>query len=533
MQQEMNRRTSSRQTNRWPSKRMVIITTILAIMACFQAAFFYSWTHSRSATIMPIACTAVTILFIFWAEKKRYDGNFSIERCWLLAASIVGVMYCFLMPPNATSDELYHFERSYYYSDILLLQPAKSNEMTMRASDARLERKMTSDAKKDGGIGLLATLSDYQEVLDDFELTASESDSRIVSVPLDREFTLENNYPQVRLPAAIGIALARLLHLGTYPMYYFGRLFNYFYFVLLAYFSLKITPVGKEIFAAVSLLPMTIAVAATYSYDAGTNGLAFLLFALLLKAIYQTGPISRKTAISILLVTALLAPAKTIYGFISLASVLIPSDRFSNKKQSTFYKISVISVFIAVTAITSLYYLTAVSGTGSSTSPYVTLDYCVSHPTVVIAMFLRSLGFYSDFYISSTVISPFGWQQESLQVPWALVIGTLFFLYISVLPSTTDSTLPSIVHRLLFLVICLIIFSLVFLSMLTGWTIPGEIAIQGVQGRYFIPILPMLLFSLRPKSITYSGDSSLLVLRGMGYINCINTACVFASILMS
>lgn len=47
------------------------------------------------------------------------------------------------------------------------------------------------------------------------------------------------------------------------------------------------------------------------------------------------------------------------------------------------------------------------------------------------------------------------------------------------------------------LLIILAIVGLVFTSLYIQWTKPGETAIAGVQGRYFIPILPLALLLLR------------------------------------
>ena len=48
---------------------------------------------------------------------------------------------------------------------------------------------------------------------------------------------------------------------------------------------------------------------------------------------------------------------------------------------------------------------------------------------------------------------------------------------------------------------CFLTFLGVSLSMAVGWTFNTEGVIQGVQGRYFLPMAPMALLALRSRDI--------------------------------
>ena len=69
-----------------------------------------------------------------------------------------------------------------------------------------------------------------------------------------------------------------------------GMLFNLLYGALLIIFSVRITPVGKKVFMAVALLPMTLHLLGSHSYDVGTLGLAFLLTAFILPPVILSTP---------------------------------------------------------------------------------------------------------------------------------------------------------------------------------------------------------------------------------------------------
>ena len=61
-----------------------------------------------------------------------------------------------------------------------------------------------------------------------------------------------------------------------------------------------------------------------------------------------------------------------------------------------------------------------------------------------------------------------------------------------------DSEIVSITRRqrILFLLCALFVYLAFLVGMMVWWTKAGTSIIQGIQGRYFIPVLPLILFSL-------------------------------------
>ena len=46
-------------------------------------------------------------------------------------------------------------------------------------------------------------------------------------------------------------------------------------------------------------------------------------------------------------------------------------------------------------------------------------------------------------------------------------------------------------------------------GMLIGWTVKGATSIEGVQGRYFLPALPLFFFALQNRHVFVEDGSSL------------------------
>ena len=58
-------------------------------------------------------------------------------------------------------------------------------------------------------------------------------------------------------------------------------------------------------------------------------------------------------------------------------------------------------------------------------------------------------------------------------------------------------------QTIIIVLIALAIIGLVFTSLYIQWTETTEVVIKGVQGRYFLPILPLILLLLRKAKNTY------------------------------
>ncbi len=77
----------------------------------------------------------------------------------------------------------------------------------------------------------------------------------------------------------------------------------------------------------------------------------------------------------------------------------------------------------------------------------------------------------------------------------------LFLVLVSSLPRASEHGLFSGKRRLMLFLIAFFGTAFAVGGMLIGWTDRGSDFIDGVQGRYFLPFLPLLIFALRPQRI--------------------------------
>lgn len=524
------------------SWRGLVAMLLLAVFAACQAAHSYSRTHSRSTVLLEAIGLCCVLAMFVWIRLDKDNAEKHLARYWVVAASLLGAFFCFLMPPGTVPDEPVHFQNAYYYSDVFLGESPQAGSLLIRECDS-CGVYYTND---DGQNNYSAERSDYKKIISNWSWSAD--DTQIVLIQGDSQdspsSSISSNPFWIRLPAAIGITLARLFGLGAYPLYYLGRLLSLTAFLLMTWYAIKITPVGKSIFMTVALLPMTMQLASSYSYDSIIISLSLLLSAFCLEAIYGGGTISFGNCIGIGILTILLAVPKVVYALIGFSILLVPSKRFSSRRNEMLAKAAIPLIFVCFTmAVESNTFLklsgsSAASGDGldhkgSETGHFVTLSDIVQHPRHALGVFFNTLAAYGDFWFFGMITGPLGWFQGGLAAPNVVAVFFFLVLVLSTFASNVDCVIPSAIQRVGYIFVVCVIALAVVASMWLGWTFDNDIVIQGVQGRYFLPVLPLLLFALRPKNMRYQGISSGRVLVSMLFLNLVNVVSVYSGILMA
>ena len=518
----------SAQRNR---KRAVIVAAVVAIVfSMLQAFVCYSWTGSRSSAVLPLVGLVGLIIYVLVLRRKQdalHDGH--PERLWLVLAIVLGVGCSVLLPFDDSPDFAYHYVNTYYYSNLIIREGNQQDGMEMRRCDSDLFQSTNG----------VISLEEYKDALEEPFPFASERGRQMVKADA-RFLDTTNNWPQVRLPGAFGIAIGRLMGLNACLTYELGELFNLAYFLALVYWAIRVTPACKNAFMAISLMPMTISLASSYSYDAGIIGLAFLLTAFCFKAVFGAGPLSRGEVVAMAVLAALLAPAKAIYSLIALIALATPSGRFESRRQRVAFAFAIVGTIALMLVVSQLARVSSMVGGASDQDgkSYYSMSWLLGHPVETMTLFARTIGIEASTWLNMMVAGPVGSLQSSLGVPTALIYALLGLLGYSGLECSQDEHALDGTARLAAAVLVLVMLGAVMLSMCIGWTTQGEPAIQGIQGRYLTPFMPLAMLTFRPSSVRISGEGLLanqafVVLVSSAALNAIFFSCVYSSILMS
>ncbi len=249
-----------------------------------------------------------------------------LPRAAFVLVLLFGLLYAAVLPPYAAPDEQYHINQAF----TLACRWANAfSDEDWRMGDVPLTTSYRREHDEDSLLqDEKTTVFTWREAARNlFTTTADAFDSH-----LEREEAQTDRNPTLYLASAAAVFLGFLLHLGFVPVLYLGRLANLLLFALLAALAVWRAPFGKRVFLGVSLLPMTLHLAASFSRDGPLMGFCLLFTALCLEAVY--GAAGKAVGampplwLTLLGVSGLvLAPAKLVYLPLTMLVLAIPAAR--------------------------------------------------------------------------------------------------------------------------------------------------------------------------------------------------------------
>ncbi len=304
--------------------------------------------------------------------------------------------------------------------------------------------------------------------------------------------------PVPYLAAVLFMALGKLFGLSPLILLYLGRLGNLLLWLFIIYLAIKITPVFKWIFLAISLMPLTLFQAASLSADSLTIALSFLTIAIFLKFSLDTNikKIEKKHVLILILVSLLLGLTKLPYILLFFMFFLIPASKFRDKKRMLliFGLISLLTLLLLGTwnLMTTGLYMTINPGVSVKGQ----LFFVLLHPFNFIQILANTLFTYNLGMLPSIIVGVWGWSEMPLPY-WVYIIYIIALFIMAFLDKSSTKIIPLQKYAILglFLSITLIIFLIEYIT----WTFVGAPIVNGIQSRYFIPIFPLLFLILYRK----------------------------------
>lgn len=474
--------------------RLGVLLLISAMLFCF---FAYRLATSGQPLelkrlYVPLFTVAVilALCFITLLYWLSFYKNIQLKTLFLVTLSVLMVGYMVLFAPVTVPDEQAHYISAYRMSNFFLFHwnQASAEGVLMRQADADFFGRFASSGMLDESkfITLIQSFSAFTNNTEMVPYGASVA----TSVPLGY------------LASAFGIALGRALHLGAVPVFYLGRMFNMAEFAFLMYFAVRRTPVAKNAFCVIALFPMTIHVAASYSYDGMVIGVSALLLAEILRMFYGDA-VTWKQMIYCFVLCAILAPSKMVYTPLICLVLLVPSDRFRTLcKRPWMLKCAMILAGILGLLVMQLSTMSSYVGEGAAGS-YIawadeegyTLSWALGHIVNTIGVFLNTILQKTDYYVNTMLGSSLGWFQLSVPQYFYLPFAGLFL--VGCMKKTSEPRqLPYGAKCWTFLMVAGSAM-LILASMFLSWTPISSTVIEGVQGRYFLPLLPAVILLLR------------------------------------
>lgn len=467
----------------WKSILILLIVTSTNIIV-HRKIFLEKGMASRKAFFVMAAFFAlfeiIICSIIFVAKKKKWK----IEKLYLVLFSLIGSLYFITIPILRAPDESAHFLRAYEVSNGAII--------TSTTEEGKVGNNLPSSLEK---FLSLADHSSYRNVLSNFNEPLNPGETKFYNYPTSAVYSPINYLPQVA-----GMSVGKVFGFSPAIIAYLGRLANLVFFIVVTFFSIKFIPFFKKTIFLICFLPATVQSAASLSPDAITIASSIALISFVLYSIKNLPVFNKKHYALIAILALIISQAKIVYFPLLALLLLIPRKCFGSKKN----KIISLTIIIAVAAMLLLVWLKTSASFLSDAwrkdvDSYSQINFILTHPLNYLQTFAMTILDQSSYYISSGL----GQQLEyfSVDVP-AFSILLLFVTLVLVVRNdiTGIKNYFTNFQRFILLATPLSIIALISTALYIQWTPTGLGRIEGIQGRYFLPILafvPLCISSMK------------------------------------
>lgn len=451
----------------------VLETIIAAIAASFLLLNLseYSRNYSLNTLYFYGFVVICIILFILILKLMRMNTQ-RIEVIYLSIFLPLAMFFAIFVLPDMVNDEATHFGKAVLTSTFNFTNSTKVD--------------LPIDYKRHG-------------VMTYYELTNA------ISAGSDYAKTYAINQAAPYNPigyifSALGIIVARLGGLSIYVGYLLGRFNNIIATGAITYYAIKKMPIGKVLLMLYLLNPMMINQAMSVSADALTNALTILAIAYFAYVKYSDEPITNKDVFIL---------GSCFIGIFLLKMVYIAVYLlfFTLGKKLKTLKLSHVAIMLgSVAGAFGIYYgyniLAASKGSGLSQNANYLVDNNVNAPMqqkMVMANPMRAV----DVVVNTTVNSWYDYLlgflgnklargEYYMNVPIVFSATYLLTLILATL-GIKEELRFKIIDKLNFVLINVIIYAGVVMALYFAWSPLGAATASGVQGRYFLPSIILIL----------------------------------------
>lgn len=399
---------------------------------------------------------------------------------------ILGLIYSLVLPQFSVPDEWSHYLTAYSQSSVLLHKKAfdEHGNVILYEDGSIYFVREHSPTRSTYAI-------EYQE-LKGQQLVSYKGDT-ITSGPLKLATF-------AYVPQTFGMTLARLMHLNSTQVAFMGRVFALFFYAFIISKGIQLAPeFAKRILLVVSLLPMVMQQVCSYNYDSILFGICFFSIGYLLNLIHREEKINKKDFIILALCATVIASIKFIYLPVFGLGLLIPKERFRIKRGKELTILGILCIcafaFIGVTLFNKRFWDLHPTNPGLP-NEYMTysISYLFTHVKDELVLLSRTVQNYTADYISQMISSPLGWVEISM--PATQLMGFGCMLALSCMGTEKDKKY-SLIENLWLVVLFAGVALTVLIALQTSYTPTFLDMVYGVQGRYFLPILPLLMIAVR------------------------------------
>ncbi|MEG0811472.1 MAG: DUF2142 domain-containing protein, partial [Eubacterium sp.] len=227
---------------------------------------------------------------------------------FLIIAIFMGINIVFLLPTYFSYDEREHFVKAYQISS---LDIGIENGKIINWPD-NIEKFLTPGE---------SNYENYDEKIEYFKEYSSNKIEKTGYYKTTASTYLMTAY----IPAAIGIAVARLLQLPFIGIFYFGRIFALLAYVGIIFYVIKHIKIAKRFIFIIGLLPGLLYLSSAYSADPMTLAFSLAMISIFINMIAaEDFTVTGKNVFSFILCCGIMITCKPTYAPLALIIFGVP-----------------------------------------------------------------------------------------------------------------------------------------------------------------------------------------------------------------
>ena len=461
---------------------LVAIAVVLLMTVLYQIKI--KGELGNFAILLVIGCvtTVITIFVTSIYRMKEFDEMMAFKT----VVPIIMVLFTIAIPVFMSHDEDAHWFRIY---DITQGNFITSTEYGHYIQEGATNYPVVKIPKAVGEV--LYKKYKGASNSDLYNIEINEDDEMLVEIVRTAVYS-----PTQYLPQALGAFIARIFTNKPIVIAYFARVMNILACYTILYFAMKFMPFGRKIPLVLMSIPIAIEGFTSLSGDGLTISISYLFIAYILNIAFKRkeDKLSLKQVILISIMAVALALSKIVYLPIVGLVLLLPKTKFKSKKNQIICIVAIMTIAIIVNlswlAISSRYLTDFKQG-----MPQIQLHELFKNPLGYIQRLIYSIDLNGGWYFLSAFGGSIGLEEL---VKTNTIVPVTFFILTIIATFCGKEKYPkfSAYQTTIMLLIVLAVAGLIFTSLYIQWTNSEDTGIAGVQGRYFIPILPILMLIL-------------------------------------
>ena len=432
-----------------------------------------------------ILVVLTSIYGIYKLYKLSQGAEKRIKKEWLFAglALVIGVALVFVNAPQVRYDEHAHFWRAYEIASGNIISRT-TNELPNSVTDLFMREDNSYPNKE----------INYETIQEKIGAELNEDEKTPFAVGATGSLTPISYIPQV-----IGVLIGRVLQLSPMIILYLGRLTNLLAYIALVFMAIKIMPSEKwkMIIMMIALFPMSMNLAATVSPDTVILGTTLLAISYAMHLKFETKEITYKHIILLGILCMIPTVCKIVYFPLCLLVLLLPHEKFESKTKRILSWVIIFAIvfipYLVLNRIVSLGDYEIAIRTNMTEQILFTLS---SIPRDFITLINTIYVEFSDYFFEMIG----GW--NTIQI-----LSIVLFIMLLIAMYKTEENEKKLTFTKTDKVICWVIFIIevlgVVAAMYLGWTQAQQTVVEGVQGRYFLPIIPLICILLSKNKLEW------------------------------